>query len=389
MQRRLDSLDGLRGLAALVVVFCHLLLLQPRLAAASFGRTPPLSPLETALISTPLRLLWGGNEAVWIFFVLSGYVLTRRQLNGEPTLTANYFWRRACRLYIPMAGSLLLASLLRAIPHRAVSGGSFWLNAHAASSNPGDVVRALLLFGGNDTALNSVWWSLQWEAWFSLAVPALLLLCRPVRRHLWIFGVACVIASAWGSTAPELAAAPGWNHAVLYLPMFGVGIAIAAYEPRLLAARWMTKPQIGWPLVVGSVTLYWAHFRINAMSGPAGMGFRETIALSRAMTLMGAAGFVLLSVAFGQLRAILSARPLKWIGVRSYSLYLVHEPVLVSLGFALHVTDLTPLFVLTGLGASFLVTEVFHRAVEMPSIALGHWRRIRVGQPQRQTLRLG
>lgn len=58
------ELDGLRGLAALMVFFSHAMgLLYP-------------TPLITYLQSSPFRILWDGAAAVDFFFVLSGFVLT-------------------------------------------------------------------------------------------------------------------------------------------------------------------------------------------------------------------------------------------------------------------------------------------------------------------------
>lgn len=67
-------------------------------------------------------------------------------------------------------------------------------------------------------------------------------------------------------------------------------------------------------------------------------------------------------------------RPIEWIGTRSFSLYLVHEPLLVSLGFLLRITRLSWWFVLLGLGACLAATEVFYRAVEVPSMRIGRWK---------------
>ncbi|WP_368259248.1 acyltransferase family protein, partial [Blautia wexlerae] len=72
---RLRSLDGLRGLAAVIVLVHHALLVIPALAAPYYGQT--VQPgLPWLLVHTPLHLLWAGTEAVYLFFILSGLVLT-------------------------------------------------------------------------------------------------------------------------------------------------------------------------------------------------------------------------------------------------------------------------------------------------------------------------
>ncbi len=73
---RYRSLDGLRGVAALVVVVHHCLLTSIVLAATYRGGTTSGWGLSELLTRTPLHLLWDGTGMVLVFFVLSGFVLT-------------------------------------------------------------------------------------------------------------------------------------------------------------------------------------------------------------------------------------------------------------------------------------------------------------------------
>ena len=76
-KNRLPALDGLRGLAALSVVAYHSFLRSPDFSGASATFQTDGAIAWWATLS-PLRLLWDGKAAVWLFFVLSGYVLSRR-----------------------------------------------------------------------------------------------------------------------------------------------------------------------------------------------------------------------------------------------------------------------------------------------------------------------
>jgi uncharacterized membrane protein len=87
---RVRSLDGLRGVAALIVVVHHALLTSPTLARVNYGAVPgSVHGFLWWMTYTPLHLIWAGPEAVFVFFVLSGFVLflrpRRRGSVGLPT----------------------------------------------------------------------------------------------------------------------------------------------------------------------------------------------------------------------------------------------------------------------------------------------------------------
>jgi peptidoglycan/LPS O-acetylase OafA/YrhL len=73
--RRFGELDSLRGLAALSVLIGHCLVVFPHLSGSYPGQGWELWAWNT-LRSTPLSVVWAGNEAVILFFILSGFVLS-------------------------------------------------------------------------------------------------------------------------------------------------------------------------------------------------------------------------------------------------------------------------------------------------------------------------
>ncbi len=68
---KLDSLIGLRGVAAMAVVISHIINTAPALVH------PGLWSVAWWFSYTPINLLWDGDESVLLFFVLSGFVLAR------------------------------------------------------------------------------------------------------------------------------------------------------------------------------------------------------------------------------------------------------------------------------------------------------------------------
>src|SRR6478736_5426774 len=64
-----------------------------------------------ALDVEPLHIVWSGSEAVWIFFLLSGFVLSRRYLGPDrrPATSAVLLPQPPGPSYLPIAGSVVLA----------------------------------------------------------------------------------------------------------------------------------------------------------------------------------------------------------------------------------------------------------------------------------------
>ena len=89
--KKIRYLDGLRGLAAFEVVFHHFILAFYPALFAGPGVPTHLAPGQEVFVSgSVLNLLYDGNFAVCIFFVLSGYVLSHK-----------FFWTRIMKLSSP------------------------------------------------------------------------------------------------------------------------------------------------------------------------------------------------------------------------------------------------------------------------------------------------
>ena len=123
------------------------------------------------VIFSPVHLIWDGTEAVFVFFVLSGYVLTLPMVGRRRDLAGwlAYYPQRLLRLYLPVFASVVLAVLSYVVVRRhVVTDATSWLSAHAGALTPAGVVHDLTLVRGT-TWVNSALWSLKWEVVFSVA----------------------------------------------------------------------------------------------------------------------------------------------------------------------------------------------------------------------------
>ena len=359
---RLRSLDGLRGVAAVVVVVQHTLLSYGPVASVFFGEREvgPDSPYWW-LTYTPLHLFWVGEEAVLVFFVLSGLVLalpaTRRPISWR-----SYFPKRLVRLYLPVWASLVVAVVLAAVvPRHAAEGQSSWLDARTdldLSEAWGD---ALLVFGAG--LLNSPLWSLRWEVIFSLLLPLYLLVGQRQRSWLPAKLLALLALIAVGTLLD--------SQALRFLPMFGFGVLMAYHLDVLASLRDRIDAHrraevLWWALGVLALLLITA--RWTALGLPFD-GFLVSAAASGA-SFVGAVLVVYLAMYWPRARAGLEGGPVLWVGVRSFSLYLIHEPVVISIRFL--VPGAVPAWAsfFGSVVLALVAAAAFYRLVEAPSHVL-------------------
>jgi peptidoglycan/LPS O-acetylase OafA/YrhL len=336
---RLKQLDGLRGVAALIVVVHHSLLLQPRLALAYLLPGANLGQPFNLAVYSPLHVLWDGPAAVKVFFVLSGFVLTLPFLRPDASWRA-YYPSRLVRLYLPTIASVCLA-LGWVVAFPRLNAGSWWQASHAGPW-AGEIAADLSLVLGTGM-VNSPLWSLRWELWFSLLLPLYVWVGR--RSGRW--WPALILLAATASTVGGVADNQGL---LASMPVFLIGVLLAAHRDEVsgLAAR---APQVA---VVAM-----------CLVALAGSWWPVPSPWAGGVVTVGATVLVGSLLGDGPVSRALTTRPMAWLGRMSFSLYLVHEPLVVSLG-TLGLQN--PLVVLAiSVPASLALAFAFHVVVERPS----------------------
>ncbi len=115
---KIKYLEGLRGIAALIVIFCHLnatcFLIQQQHLYLEINKLAVSGIVKSFIINSIDKLL-DGELAVWIFWLLSSYVISilffKKGENYDKILIG-YFSKRYFRLAIPVLFSVLLAYFL-------------------------------------------------------------------------------------------------------------------------------------------------------------------------------------------------------------------------------------------------------------------------------------
>ena len=377
---RLVVLDSIRGIAALIVVVHHCLLTQPNFSDFFFShwRDDAAVGFERIMFHTPLRIVWSGYEAVTLFYVLSGLVLALPWITGRPPGYLVYCIKRICRIYLPYCVAVGIAAILATalLPYANVPGLSHWVNAMTWTNPVTPYVLAdHALMIGHRNSVNGVIHSLIWEMRVSLLFPFLIV--PIVRWRLWgAVGATLVITLFVGA----IQFVYGGNYPALDLVQSRAELGMAGK----LALELQWTAYYGYFFILGSViSLYLEPIRrhlgrVAGVSLVAGLlifqgHWSHLHAVQEFMVAIGSALIIISALPQGSIHSALTHRWLQWVGRISYSLYLVHVPLLLTAVILLR--ELLPMWLIL-VAVPFValpVAWVFHELVAEPCVRLGTW----------------
>ncbi|RWZ64563.1 acyltransferase [Labedella populi] len=312
-------------------------------------------------------LLGGGYVGVDVFFVISGFLITGHLLEGlhrTGRIDLARFYAARARRILPAAlvtivlttiASFLVVSPLRVVDivHDALASALYVPNIVFA-------VRETDYLAGTAPSPFQHFWSLGVEEQFYIVWPVLLLVAYLVGRRSRSVLLAAIAVVTVASFAASVLTTPVSEFLAFFSPHtraweFGVGALLAGCGAALARVPGVVAGVLGW---AGLLTILLAGAFYSADIAYPGVA---------ALVPVGGAALVVAFGARGEVGRALSARPLQVVGAISYSLYLVHWPMLVLTHEHLGIDS--PLALPVGLviaAAAVPVAWVLYTVVETP-----------------------
>lgn len=327
----IPALDGIRGLAVLLVLFCHA-------AQRPFGEGADVNLIYTGaidrLILTAARLSWTGVD---MFFVLSGFLITGILFDakGKDHFFLNFYARRTVRIFPLYYAALVLYLIVWPQFPAWMSEGFgtiptsqvwYWLYLSNYSQSLAEEA------GRVTTHPLHVSWSLSIEEQFYLVWPLVVFLCSRktlLKLTLVMFFGSMIVRSGF-------LYADKVHLAILFTPCrvdgLAVGAAIALIARGPLGLRSLVKP--AW--IIGPASAAAIAAMVVLMYK---LGYRRGIGYSPGYITVGTALFALL---YGSLLVLTAAAAkgslFHWtfthpifriLGKYSYAIYLLHLPIMI------------------------------------------------------------
>lgn len=307
---RFHFLDGLRGIASLMIVIHHSMTVNIAAFLDGHGMAVP-----------GFFLLNFTQSGVELFFVLSGVVLLRPYVRSQRKMDVkDFYYRRFRRIYPPYAGALVFGAAVIGLIHAFPS----WYSAQLMPFSFRELVEQAFIFNFDEVYYNIAWWSLQIEVLFYLLVPVIIYLFsagqRFTYRKVWLWILFMLLFTTcvqvyFDANHPDIYS----YHTVRlifykfidYPICFLLGVYLATSDSNLKEAALF--------ILAGAFLIAASWFFLPITYPGWGLVY---------------AGIIILMFHKNRLKRLFERPLFVWLGERSFSLFLTHISVIHLLNFA-------------------------------------------------------
>jgi peptidoglycan/LPS O-acetylase OafA/YrhL len=331
MNNRIEQLDSVRGLAALVVLISHLPLIGMPLLATNMLKA--------------LGII-NGHAAVVIFFVLSGFVLSIPFFKQNKIEYTPYLIKRIFRIYMPYAIAVIFALFLSQMFYSVkIDGLGQWVNKlWKTEVTTKLIMEHIYLIGNTHTeSFNGAIWSLIHELRISLIFPFVVILVKrfSLKYNMLLCLLLCCIAGM--NNIFHIQISNGYLvtyfDTITFLSVFICGALIAKhhsiimhyYSALSIRVRFII---LGLSIIMYNYVPYIIFYATNFLNNEIFSAY--SLIIMEHITTLGAIGFIISAMGSVRIATILMQKPIAFLGKISYSLYLFHMPVLLSCVFLLN-----------------------------------------------------
>ncbi|MDF2522520.1 MAG: hypothetical protein K0R31_161 [Clostridiales bacterium] len=321
--KRYIELDSLRGLASLTVFFSHAV--NMLVISGDFFKV---------VSNSVLHIFWDGAAAVILFFVLSGFVLTLPFV-GKVEREPEYFTfiiKRIFRIYPAYFFALFFAIVIKTYFYNRAGIMEFsefvrqfwgWKMSDLTIQS---IIKHMLMIGPRYEMgqIDPIIWSLVVEMKISVLFPFVILLVKELRSAKT--GVMLFLGTVLAYKLSDkglLGRLPFLDENVYhYFSMFLMGALLAKYKDPLIEWVRKTPPIINIFIFAVGIVLYTGRYSLHELGISYG-NYNYVVSVG--------VGIILIYViALPQRFKVLTSRPIKLLGDISYSMYLLHFPILMT-----------------------------------------------------------